>query len=92
LNRYGNDLAAFKSASEILGGEELDIADASFKFSPFPKVPLYYLLWEGDEEFSARLSVLFDKSIERHLSADAIYGVVRLVSDALVKGPHLLFA
>jgi hypothetical protein len=51
---------------------------------PFPKIPLYYVLWAGDEEFEASLSILFDKSIERHLSADAIWGVVAWVSDALV--------
>ena len=46
-----------------------------FKIVTFPKVPLYYLLWRGIK-FNPRLSVLFDRSIEKHLTADAIWGLV----------------
>jgi hypothetical protein len=85
LKRYGNDVEGFKKAAETLGGNALDVGDASYALFPFPKVPLYYILWEGDGEFEPRLSVLFDQSIERHLTADAIWGVVNLVSDALIR-------
>ena len=60
------------------------MADAAVCLKPFPKIPVYYILYAGDEEFPAKLSVLFDRSIERHLSADAIWGLVGLVSDALL--------
>jgi len=84
LERYGRDLGGFKKASENLSGELLDMADAAYRFSPLPKIPLYYLLWEGDDEFQPHLSILFDRSIERHLSADAIWGLVNLVSNELL--------
>jgi len=87
IRRFGNDVEGFKDAGLKIGGEPQDLADASFKILAFPKVPLYYLLWRGDEEFNPRLSVLFDRSVENHLSADAIWGLVSLVSDALLKGP-----
>lgn len=86
LERYGNDLDGFKRAAERLGSEVLDLADAAYKVSAFPKVPIYYLFWKGDQEFKSRLSILFDRSIEHHLAADAIWGLVNLVSDALLKG------
>jgi hypothetical protein len=76
LNLYGQNLGAFRSAAEKMGGKAMDMADAAFELMPFPKVPLYYLLWEGDHEFEANLSILFDRSIERHLAADAIWGVI----------------
>ena len=85
LKRYGRDVSGFKKAAESLDGEFLDLADAAYKFSPLPKIPLYYLLWEGDDEFEPHLSVLFDRSIECHLSADAIWGLVNLVSSELLK-------
>lgn len=85
LERYGNDLEGFKRAAEELGGESLDLADAAYKFWVFPKVPLCYLLWEGDQEFSPSLSILFDRSIEQHLAPDAIWGLVNLVSDILLR-------
>jgi hypothetical protein len=50
----------------------------------FPRVPLYYLLWEGDEEFPARMSVLFERSIEESLAADAIWALVTRVSSSLL--------
>ncbi len=86
LEIYGNNLRGFQAAAEKLGGKKLNMADAAFEFLPFPKIPLYYLLWEGDEEFAANLSILFDRSIECHLSADAIWGIVNLVSEALMTG------
>lgn len=83
-DRYGNDPKGFKRAGERLGGGLLDMADISFRINPFPKIPLYYLLWEGDKEFEAHLSILFDRSIETHLSPDAIWGLVNMVSNALL--------
>jgi hypothetical protein len=91
LERFGRDLKGFRKAAQSLGGEAQNLADAAFKIPAFPKVPLYYLLWEGDEEFEPRISVLFDRSIESHLPADAIWGLVALVSEALLNTPNLSF-
>jgi hypothetical protein len=87
LKLYGKDLEGFKKAAGQIGGERLDLADAAYQFLAFPKVPLYYLFWAGDEEFDPRLSILFDRSIEYHLAADAIWGLVNLISDMLVTEP-----
>ena len=87
LARYGNDREAFRWASLKLGGAPLDLADAAYRFYPFPKVPVYYLLWEGDEEFSPNMSILFDRTIERHFSADGIWGLINLVSNGLLDKP-----
>lgn len=84
VKRYGRDPQGFQKAGRQLGGAALDMADAAVRLEPFPKIPIYYVLWAGDEEFPAKLTVLFDKSIELHLSADAIWGIVGLVSDALL--------
>ncbi|MFC1885228.1 DUF3786 domain-containing protein [Thermodesulfobacteriota bacterium] len=89
LARYGNDVAGFRDAAEKLGGVELDQADAAFRFLAFPKIPVFYLLWEGDEEFNANLSILFDRSIQHHLAPDAVWGLVNLVSDALLTGSRV---
>ena len=91
LERFGRDLKGFRKAAESLGGEAQSLADAAFKIPALPKVPLYYLLWEGDDEFEPRISVLFDRSVESHLSADAIWGLVALASEALLKAPNLPF-
>jgi len=91
IERYSDDLDGFQRAAESLGGEKQNLADAAFRIPAFPKAPLFYLLWAGDDEFEARISVLFDRSVEEHLSADAIWGLVHLVSDALIRAPELPF-
>ena len=88
LKRYGCNLEGFRRAAEYLEGEARDMADAAYRLSPFPRIHLYYLLWEGDEEFEPRLTVLFDRSIENVLAADAIWALVNRVSTALLDGPY----
>jgi len=85
VERYGRDLDGFRQATEKLGGEPLDMADAAVRLKPFPRVHLYYLLWEADNEFPARMSVLFERSIENVMAADAIWGLVNRVSAELLK-------
>ena len=89
LKRYGDDLKGFKQAAESLKGEPWDMADAAYQLRPFPRIPLYYLLWEGDEEFKPRMTVLFDRSIEEIWAADAIWALVNRVSIALLEGPKV---
>ena len=88
LKRYGRDLKAFRQSAEYLAGETRDMADAAYRLAPFPRIHLYYLLWQGDEEFEPRLTVLFDRSIENVLAADAIWALVNRVSTALLEGPY----
>jgi hypothetical protein len=88
LERYGNDLGGFRKAAEYLGGKRMDMADAAFLLLPFPRLGLYYLLWHGDEEFRPKISVLFDRSIERCLSGSGIWALVEMVSKALLRGPR----
>ena len=86
IKRYGHDIKGFGERAESLGGKAQEMADAAYKLPALPKVPLYYLFWEGDEEFGAHLSILFDRTVERHLPADGIWGLVCLVSDAILRG------
>ncbi len=87
IERYGCDLKGFREAAEFLGGEATDMADAAYKLLPFPRIALYFLLWEGDEEFAPQVTVLFDRTIENVFAADAIWALVNRVYTALVQGP-----
>jgi hypothetical protein len=84
LETYGRDPAGLDRTAERLGGERVDMAESAWRLKPFPRIHLYYLLWLGDDEFAPRLNVLFDRSIENVLAADAIWGLVTRVSNALV--------
>jgi hypothetical protein len=82
LNRFGQDVAGFENACRALGGKPMAMADAAFQLLPFPRLPLYFLLWAGDEEFKPRLQILFDRPIESILPADAIWALVNRVAMA----------
>jgi len=83
--RFGSDPQAFGEAGAALDGQPLDMADAAVRLLPFPRVPLYFLLWLGDDEFQPGVQVLFDRSIEACLPADAIWALVNRVARALVQ-------
>jgi hypothetical protein len=84
-DRFGADPEGFARAAGRLGGVSVPLADQAFRFLPFPKVPFYFLLWTADPEFPAQVTVLFDRSIEAHLPADAIWATVTLVARRLVQ-------
>jgi hypothetical protein len=80
LNRFGSDPEGFRKTGATLDGQLLEWANAGVRLLPFPRLPLYYLLWTGDEEFGPRLQVLFDRTIELYLPADAIWALANRVT------------
>lgn len=83
LERYGKDPGAFLQAGLALQGKRLQDGDASFKLQALPRVPLEYILWAHDEEFPARLTIVFDASVSVHLPLDVIWALVLLVTGRL---------
>lgn len=82
LARFGDDLEGFRLAGAALRGKLIEMADVAFELRPFPRVPLYFLLWGGDEEFKPRLQVLLDRPTENYLAADAIWALINRVAMA----------
>ena len=85
LQRFGSDPQGFARACQALGGRPMQMADAAYRLLPFPRLALYYLLWADDGEFKPRLQVLFDRSIEQILPADAIWALVNRVTRAFAQ-------
>ncbi len=73
---YGRDMKGFLDRGLFLGAQHVRYGDAALRFLVLPRVPVVMVLWQGDEEYRARFSVLFDASIAQHLPLDAIYGLV----------------
>ena len=82
--KFGRDAQTFKEVGLRLGGGQTEFGDVSFRLWPLPKIPLGYILWLADEEFSARLVVTFDASIEEHFPLDVIWALVNLVGGAIL--------
>lgn len=71
--RYANDFESFYKMGLELGGQQLEHGDASVRLYPFPRVPVTFILWKGDDEFPARADMFFDVTCEQHLPTDVIW-------------------
>ena len=76
---FGRDKRRLDDVTEKLGGTSLDKADVSARFHIFPKLPVELMLWLADEEFPAKLTVLFDRSMPRFYPVDAAAAAVNLL-------------
>ncbi len=85
VNLFGRNPEAFLNAGRKLGGSEILYGDKGFSLEVFPKIPLAYILWKGDEEFPPRIGVLFDSTIEFHLALDVIWCMVAETNRRLVR-------
>ena len=89
---FGSRLDLFGSASERLGGVKVNMGDCAYRVWPFPRVPMLFVLWRGDEEFEPSLQIRFDGSIHLHLQTlDTIWAMVNVVCRSLyVAGKSLM--
>jgi hypothetical protein len=67
---FGDDLTSFQRAAEKCGGIKESFGDISFCFYPFPKIPVTFVLWAGDEEFPANGNIILDASAGDYLPTE----------------------
>ncbi|MFQ5842732.1 MAG: DUF3786 domain-containing protein [Thermodesulfobacteriota bacterium] len=82
--KYGDNPEGFIEAGKALGGTPVRFGDKSIAIDVFPRIPIIYILWMGDEEFPAKAGVLFDASIGSHFTLDMIWIMVHEVNKRLV--------
>jgi len=87
-NAFGHDKYAFLEAGTALGGKEEEYGDASFTLFAFSKVPITFILWEGDEEFPPSAKALFDPSITSYLPLEDIVVISKLAASRILKTAH----
>jgi hypothetical protein len=80
---YGQDPETFVKAGKRLGGVEMLYGDRAFGVDVFPRIPLVYVLWKGDQEFPPRIQVLFDETIQHHFPLDVVWCAVSEVNRRL---------
>jgi hypothetical protein len=82
--KYGSDPEGFARAGKRLGGVEMLYGDRAFGLDVLPRILLVYVLWHGDQEFSPRIRVLFDETIQKHFPLDVIWCAVSEVNRRLI--------
>jgi hypothetical protein len=82
--KFGRAAGSFKEVGLRSGGEMVKIGDASFILKAFPRIPLQYVLWEGDEEFPPSVQLLFDASVDHYLSLEDIVVLGQVTTGRLI--------
>jgi hypothetical protein len=57
-----------------------------------PRVPITFILWEGDDEFPPSIKILFDPSITGYLPLEDISVISKLASTRIVKEARLKYS
>ena len=71
-NFFAENSDSLLEVANHIDAEKYDSGDMAIKIMAFPSVPLYFVLWKGDDEFPASGNILFDETIEKKLSAEDI--------------------
>jgi hypothetical protein len=85
LERFGNDVAAFRTAAEALGGRPLPLADHAYALDVLPRLPMAVLLWEGDDEFPPEVHVLLDSTAPNYLPTEDLAVIGRYLAINLLR-------
>lgn len=80
---FGGDPSSIYEAATILGGHKTQGADAAVKLSALPMVPMWVLVWGGDEEFEANAVIGVDSRAHHHLALDVVWAMCNLLSSRL---------
>ena len=85
LSAFGFARDAFLEAGLSLGGQKEEYGDASFTVRAFPRVPITFILWEGDPDFPPSVKVLFDRSVKSYLPLEDIVVVSKMAATRVIK-------
>ena len=68
---FGSCPERLLDAAEKLGGNRVEgIGDWAVTVKVFPKVPITFVIWEGDDEFPPSGNILYDSSTPLHLETE----------------------
>jgi len=92
---FSGKLEQLAASCRFLGGRDHDEGlayDLTMKITPLPRIPIYLLFNDADDEFPAECSVLFQRRVEQFLDMECVAIVGGLLSDflfhAAVGGNH----
>ena len=72
VDNFGQEPGRIVEIAGKIGGRKADHGDAAATIDVFPRVPLTFVIWQGDTEFQPDASILFDSSITDYLPVEDI--------------------
>jgi len=85
LVHFGNQPERLLDVAVGLSGYQVDYGDVAVTINAFPRVPITFVLWKGDEEFPPGGNILFDSTITDYLSTEDINVLCEAIAWRLVK-------
>ena len=82
--RFGSSPAEFELACLNLGGKKLAMGDLAFAIPVFPRLQLTFILWLADEEWPARVNILFDATASMHLGTESLNVLGNNISEKIL--------
>ncbi len=70
LKHFGQEPELFREIALTLGGKTESIGDVSVVLYPFPRVPVGFVFWEGDDEFPPSATIIYDASASHYLPTE----------------------
>lgn len=73
ISVFGRQAARLSPAALELGGQEVPgLGDAAVRVHALPRIPITFIIHEGDDEFEPAATILFDRSINHYLTAEDV--------------------
>jgi hypothetical protein len=67
---FGKNAKLLLRAGEKVGGRAAKFGDAAITLDILPRVPVTYVIWQGDEEFPTNATALFDATAQYYLPTE----------------------
>jgi hypothetical protein len=74
---FSGNITRLERASQEMGAVKLAVSDCGFQLKAFECIPVQCLIWDGDEEFSARANMLFDISITDFIHVESVVSIAQ---------------
>ncbi|MEW6545394.1 MAG: DUF3786 domain-containing protein [Bacillota bacterium] len=84
VRAFAHQPALLVEAGRRLGGEAVEMGDATVRVLTFPRIPVWLVLWAADEEFPAQANVLFDSSVHSYLCTEDVVVLCEQVASELI--------
>lgn len=81
---FGSNPGEALLSGQALGGRQVELGDLAITVPVFPRVPVTVVFWEPDEEFPARVTLLFDRSISHYLPTEDMVLASQMLAFRLV--------
>lgn len=83
-SRFGTSPEDLREACLALEGRPVRFGDVAMELKVLPRVPMTIVLWVADDEFPARVSILFDSTVQDHLPLDALLATLHTASKRIL--------